>query len=405
MWAIRVLTIFSTAILFNVICPSGDVYSDLALMVNTLGFHLGESTLLSGCRVCYGKDDHDVYDDINRTCQPCLTSKNDDFHLCFEFPRLVDIYNEMQKSKACTEEKWRIHPKIGTDTHSLTKGECLPTDDCCLKNTNETIINSAFSNTDRKVLVYALKNDDDYMLNPSLFDSVHGRLNLLIGRSDYVSCAEMYQNVDMAQAELLINPLINTNVPFKGNNLNELFFKMEKSNTTRVRLSLGFNFHDQCGIYVQPFEPIRSNGVKTCGDDSCFLHLRILHMFSKIHDLKSWKSETDFMHGKLKVGGKTCKLLRMNGWTLLIPILINSFFNIVIFFNDVKNEKATAYEVIPLLFLFYPQWKTLKILWNYVFKHRNQAKLDMDINEVDRDVGSLEPFLEAPFQVGMYRHI
>ena len=42
------------------ILPSGDVYSDIALMMQTWAFDNIESKELLGCRACYGKDEQDL---------------------------------------------------------------------------------------------------------------------------------------------------------------------------------------------------------------------------------------------------------------------------------------------------------------------------------------------------------
>ena len=62
------LVLFVSSILFNVILPTGDVYSDVGLMVKTLRFDLGDTIELSGCRSCYGKDEGDLILEKNEEC-------------------------------------------------------------------------------------------------------------------------------------------------------------------------------------------------------------------------------------------------------------------------------------------------------------------------------------------------
>ena len=57
MGLVSVALIFSISILFNVILPTGDVYSDVALMVNTITFNVASTLEISGCRVCHGRDE------------------------------------------------------------------------------------------------------------------------------------------------------------------------------------------------------------------------------------------------------------------------------------------------------------------------------------------------------------
>ena len=56
-----VIVSFIVCLFFNVFLNSFDVYSDITLTFHTLTFNLGASLLLSGCRVCHGKEDKDVF--------------------------------------------------------------------------------------------------------------------------------------------------------------------------------------------------------------------------------------------------------------------------------------------------------------------------------------------------------
>ena len=60
-----VIVSFIVCFIFNIFLNSFDVYSDTALAYNALTFNLGSSILLSGCRVCHGKDDKDEDKDDN----------------------------------------------------------------------------------------------------------------------------------------------------------------------------------------------------------------------------------------------------------------------------------------------------------------------------------------------------
>ena len=46
----------------------------------------------------------------------------------------------------------------------------------------------------------------------------------------------------------------------------------------------------------------------------------------------------------------------------------------------------------------YPQWKSIKILLAY-FEHQNEEELQKDKEKFDRNLGTLEPFLESAVQV------
>ena len=56
-----VIVTFSLCILLNVIFPSGDVYSDVALMIDTITFNVASNLEISGCRVCHGRNEAEVY--------------------------------------------------------------------------------------------------------------------------------------------------------------------------------------------------------------------------------------------------------------------------------------------------------------------------------------------------------
>ena len=106
----------------------------------------------------------------------------------------------------------------------------------------------------------------------------------------------------------------------------------------------------------------------------------------------------DYFDG-VKVGGVTCRLVQIYGSCILIPILLNLIFSIVLFINDFRDKKANIFEIIPLVCLVYPQYKTLKVLSQYIFVHRDENVLNQEKEENDRTVAPLEPFLESCLQV------
>ena len=135
-----------------------------------------------------------------------------------------------------------------------------------------------------------------------------------------------------------------------------------------------------------------------CYDDTCVAHLSSLHYYTSITNLTEWRKKTDYFGG-VKIGGATCGLLQIYGKCILIPIILNFFFNVILFFNDYKEEKANLFESLPLILLFYPQYKTVKFLSQYLFIHRDENLLNKGKEENDKTVAPLEPFLESCFQV------
>ena len=85
--------------------------------------------------------------------------------------------------------------------------------------------------------------------------------------------------------------------------------------------------------------------------------------------------------------------------SIFLPILLNLIFTIVLFVNDFTEKKANIFEIVPLIFLCYPQYKTIKFLAQYILVHRDENLLNEEKEENDRTVAPLEPYLESCLQV------
>ena len=185
------------------------------------------------------------------------------------------------------------------------------------------------------------------------------------------------------------------------------FYPYSKINETWVMEEMNHSITDpdiECGLLIfrhndnyNNQRQERRNYRHFCNEDSCLTHLKYLHDSSSINQLKNWRNETDYVEG-VKAGGKTCGLLQIYGTAILIPILLNLSFNLVLFVNDFRNQKANMFEIVPLVLLFYPQYKTMKFLAQYLI-HRDETVLNREKEENDRTVAQLEPFLESAFQV------
>merc|ERR1711994_629662 len=137
------------------------------------------------------------------------------------------------------------------------------------------------------------------------------------------------------------------------------------------------------------------------------MHLNTVkyHVYhDKYHDLKLWKSSIVYDTYGTRYGGKNCRLLRIYSWSMAIPILINLFFSSVIFYIDLKSGESTNYEIPFLILLFYPQWRTFKILVRYFF-HKSDEELTNQLDENDKQVSFIEPFCESGLQVSHLFHI
>ena len=63
-----------------------------------------------------------------------------------------------------------------------------------------------------------------------------------------------------------------------------------------------------------------------------------------------------------------------------------------------KKTYAFKFEVFFVLLQFYPQWRTVRFLGEYIY-NRNEDQLNRAKEKYDIQVGALEPFLESAFQV------
>ena len=376
----NVATIFCLSILFNVIFPTGDVYSDIALMVNTITFKIANTLEMSGCRACHGKDETEVYKPLNGSCQQCSNS-----YACGSIPNVLNKMVELQNKDTCQTDKWYVDLTSGST--DLKKGSCDRSKTCCIESKNEWNRSIQMIEMNRKILI----TPDKFKRNCKTDYNVY----LLAGKNEsWLTCKYTYI-LASTQMELCTKSIAHKL------DLKEKLFKMKKINDKHVELVDGFTFEDGCGIYMRPIimDPLAR---QFCNDDACLVHLRHLQSYSSsIFDLSSWKSSIEYVSGYGKYGGKMCSLLMFYGYTMSIPILLNMAFSLKVFFDDYKKDKTTMFEIIFVIFLFYPQWKTLKFLAHYLIYHRDEEKLEKERDDFDRNVSTLEPFLESSIQVSL----
>ena len=55
-----------------------------------------------------------------------------------------------------------------------------------------------------------------------------------------------------------------------------------------------------------------------------------------------------------------------------------------------------------MIFLVYPQWRVIKYLFRYYAYHKSETQLEEEKAAYERDVASLEPFLESLWQGGTF---
>ena len=95
----KIIASFVMCILFNVLLNSFDHYSDISLAYKSMSFDLGDSLLLTGCRLCHGKSTSDIYDVKETKCQKCVL-ENYDFQ-CGNDINVLNKLNKPQTSENC----------------------------------------------------------------------------------------------------------------------------------------------------------------------------------------------------------------------------------------------------------------------------------------------------------------
>ena len=115
---LTVIRIFVLSILFNMMLPSGDVYSDVYLMYQTWTFQNTDSLEMSGCRACFGKSVKDLFPK-KHDCEKCVTTNN--HFWCGRSYSFLNHYSsiESESINKCENKKWRVYYN-----GSFEPGEC-----------------------------------------------------------------------------------------------------------------------------------------------------------------------------------------------------------------------------------------------------------------------------------------
>ena len=389
-----VIVSFAVCIFFNVGLNTFDVYSDITLAYNTLTFNLGDSLLLSGCKVCMGKADKDVVSVKKSSCQHCL-AQNYAFQCGGSF-QILEKLNELSKSDTCVTDRFGVSFHATSKSYQWKNETCK--DDvnaCCVEVRNNAIANNTLSLIDKRIIAY----------QPDSLKKLRNELGydifILIGTSNNYHCTRVYFDyVDWSQAN--IKSFIKENITkVKKPTETNWFFRFKQSENGKRVLEKGFDLESACGLYIthKLKKHVQNNG-EFCGTSSCLVHLLTSKMYHNISSVNEWKEQTFFSEG-LKLGGQLCSLIVSLGLASLVPIVTNIVFNIFVFIENLKSGDAKEVELIFVLLACYPQTKCLKFLFQYLM-HQDEKKLDIDKNKFDSGIGSLEPFLESAFQVSLY---
>ena len=136
MGKVTVIASFVACIVFNIFLNSFDVYSDTTLAFNTLSFNLGDSLLSSGCKVCHGKQDKDIYSVKTSGCQQCVTLNY--LLQCGQSFEALNKINELQQSHHCYNETFGFNWNNTEKSYDLINNSCDPLkNECCVENINE----------------------------------------------------------------------------------------------------------------------------------------------------------------------------------------------------------------------------------------------------------------------------
>ena len=424
----KVIASFVMCILVNVLLNSFDHYSDVTLAYESMNFDLGDSLLLSGCRVCHGKSATDIYDVKETKCQKCLL-ENYDFQ-CGNDVNVLNRLNQPQNSENCESAdivaKWNqsaLNYDLINDNCDSSKRNWTHHQDpkhklsCCVKEIDRSSqngkdlrksnISNQLEHLDKRILAYRPTTRIS-LISKHRHDLNKYEIYILSAKSSVFHCQHLfveyftsYTNIAGYDEALNVVEFLDRNIKNRSKQ-NEWRFKFSESRKNKLEVKKGFRAEDECGFLVQNYHEkfIQNNAEQICGLDPCLLHLQNLKYGLNISNLDQWKHNTFFFHGK-KLGGETCYLLWNYGVVNVVPTALNLIFHMFIFFEDLKSGTAKLFEFVFVILFFYPQWKTIRFLTEYCF-HKNETQLREDNNKYGMQFGQVEPFLESAFQVSCY---
>ena len=112
---------------------------------------MGSTLLLSGCRVCHGKENKDVFKYKNSSCHQCLT-ENHDFKCGLSFEMLNKL-NELQNKDSCENQHFAFNYNSSTKSFDFRNEVCDKNSDrCCVENTDKPNISSSYESWTNELL-------------------------------------------------------------------------------------------------------------------------------------------------------------------------------------------------------------------------------------------------------------
>ena len=324
----------------------------------------------------------------------CLSSARDSpLSICGGSPNTLQKLIEIENDNFRDNETWRNNREANKD--EILKGACTKNDTCCIHriDAKKSTFVTPYINRDEKTKI--AKCTSGWLSGSCQWCTA-------VGNASLFDCVYLFVNT---ASKFGLRSLVNK-VQEKINKIgcNGTYLNLDKewlnmSNLSLVNMQEDFKFEKQCGWYFQQagIEETRFTD-PFCNVDSCETHLASLHFKEKIFTFEEWKHEMKFDLFGTRVGGKICRVLQTYGYAMIIPILINYIFHLIILYLDLKCGKADRYEILPALLFVYPQWVVLKLLFRYLI-HKDEKTLNKEKECYERNVETLEAFLEATFQV------
>ena len=102
---------FFMGIVFGIILPLSDMFSDGYLFYNTMNFK-GDSTAMAACRSCYNEAESYKHRTEQSECNVCASDRlsNTGGINCGQYPAALDKMTELLKDHSCLQNStvWRI---------------------------------------------------------------------------------------------------------------------------------------------------------------------------------------------------------------------------------------------------------------------------------------------------------
>ena len=380
------------SVVFSVLLPTGDQGSDLYLWYTTINF-LGDGETLFGCKACFRKNRHELYEKENNSCSVCFSSSintrsrfdgtsvnrsyfenTNEFVYQFNYGsdpcplnitrKILDL--EMTDENCKNRQIVSYQPNFHHKLNLKESGGCPSKSRCCIERQiiNKSVINNGFDIENELNLGRCIRNNQGC------------ELCIGSGTLGIKSCYYLGGITDPNYNESI--PHRTTNYPwnikdrrchglmestnYRNNNLTLQEGRLLNTDYQKGRCSE----NDQCCLRLRSVPKNDTSGFvfKECYDSLCAYHLRKSKTyFDKKINLIDWKEMDVYFHGK-NIGGKLCSTLEKLGYAILIPIVTNMLFGIWQWYRDVKHNEALYVEVIFPLVSCYPQYKMIKLLIN-----------------------------------------